>query len=666
MCLAISGANSRRAKGREIRQIVVHSQSLRNVSLWDKMNAESAPVDYKFAPLPEGQFIRYLVLEPGRGDDPLVGSLHASHLDETPPFEAISYVWGTPVRDQVITCMVAGAAGDGTASPTAAPSAQLPSRRTILRVTPNLRDALRRVRNISTPRVLWADSICINQNDPREQGHQVAFMGRIYAAAIRVLVVLGPDPAGQAAAASSLVKDVHAMVRRTLATPPVAPDLAWDSFPHPALDEPLLTDPRWSALGKLVSQPWFARGWVVQEAGLARESVVLWGDYPATAIDWVQLSWTLLWGGARGDSLPGEGHSQRLHQAVFVKQHEDEARTFLLDYAWQKFSMARILESTRPLRLTDERDRIYAAVALAESFGTLPFVVVADYMRPFVEVYHDFAARYLRVTRDLSMLDYLQHDDETLANDVPSWVPRWDCQVHWASVIEGNVFVKSLTDAEPEVEVLADGRMLRVRGIVYDALAFCSNQLDTMADPLGHVAYLAALIISNTSIPPSPAARLLAFVEALSGTMYTGTFASWQPHRAAYMTHLCAVGGIALPGSDAFRIQLESLGGDWCVFHDFVYNYGRGRRFAITDSGSYALVPVVARVGDACALVFGTQVSMVLRPAGRSSHYRILGQAAVLATECPSLNRGENGGSLLGLNRHWVRKDDKESDIFLV
>ncbi|KAF6808054.1 hypothetical protein CMUS01_13979 [Colletotrichum musicola] len=118
------------------------------------------PVEaYIYKQLRRGDFIRYLVLASGKENDPLVCTLHESHVDDA-PFKAISYVWGTSDRNNTITC-------DGKA----------------LKVTPNLRDALRKVRLPDRPRSLWAGSACINQDDPGERGHQVGLMSRIYSRA---------------------------------------------------------------------------------------------------------------------------------------------------------------------------------------------------------------------------------------------------------------------------------------------------------------------------------------------------------------------------------------------------------------------------------------------------------------------------------------------------
>lgn len=116
--------------------------------------------------------IRLVVLEPGRGDDPIRCRLTHVSLDDNPKYEALSYAWGDPsttvpmyLEDEIFTV---------TASLEAALS--------------NLRDG-----SLENPRerVLWIDAVCINQFYVLEKNHQVRQMGNIYKHAVRVLIWIG-------------------------------------------------------------------------------------------------------------------------------------------------------------------------------------------------------------------------------------------------------------------------------------------------------------------------------------------------------------------------------------------------------------------------------------------------------------------------------------------
>lgn len=210
---------------------------------------------YPYDELPQGDVFRYLVLQPGAGDDPLVCNLRTAPIADT-PFEAVSYVWGQAIKNQSIIC-----------------------ENHVMGITPSLSSVLRRIRLLNKPLKVWADSICIDQENLKEKGHQVALMGKIYRSAQRVLIHMGSDDGGQGPAVCSLLDEVDKMVEETCKKI----DMTWDSFPYSDEDDPLLVDPRWNSLHKLLSHNWFDRGWVVQEAASAPDGQILWGQ---SRIDW--------------------------------------------------------------------------------------------------------------------------------------------------------------------------------------------------------------------------------------------------------------------------------------------------------------------------------------------------------------------------------------------
>lgn len=60
-------------------------------------------------------------------------------------------------------------------------------------VTINLEVALRYLRYVLEPRVMWTDAVCINQGDIEERGSQVLHMGSVYSGVSRVVAWLGED-----------------------------------------------------------------------------------------------------------------------------------------------------------------------------------------------------------------------------------------------------------------------------------------------------------------------------------------------------------------------------------------------------------------------------------------------------------------------------------------
>jgi hypothetical protein len=116
--------------------------------------------------------LRMLELLPGGADEPIQTKLSHHPLFDLPLCEALSYEWGPPTRDHEIICCGK-----------------------ILKVTTNLLAVLKRLRSeSSTPRLLWIDAICINQEDIIEQSKQVKLMTYVYRYSGRTLVWIGEAP----------------------------------------------------------------------------------------------------------------------------------------------------------------------------------------------------------------------------------------------------------------------------------------------------------------------------------------------------------------------------------------------------------------------------------------------------------------------------------------
>jgi hypothetical protein len=64
-----------------------------------------------------------------------------------------------------------------------------------MKITESLATALDSLQSKDQDLVLWADAICINQNDPIEKTSQVQLMRDIYRAAHQVIIWLGPSTA---------------------------------------------------------------------------------------------------------------------------------------------------------------------------------------------------------------------------------------------------------------------------------------------------------------------------------------------------------------------------------------------------------------------------------------------------------------------------------------
>ena len=140
---------------------------------------------YCYAPLPDGPYIRILMLHRGRQSDPLRGELELFNIHKGGDYEPLSYVWGDPSRSYEIIC-----------------------NNKSLSLTASLDGALRRVRRDNRPRRIWVDQVSVNQDDVKERSQQVQFMNTIYKNAMHVLVWLGDDCNVEAEGAFQLIRSL--------------------------------------------------------------------------------------------------------------------------------------------------------------------------------------------------------------------------------------------------------------------------------------------------------------------------------------------------------------------------------------------------------------------------------------------------------------------------
>ena len=377
--------------------------------------------------------IRLLHLEGGPFDSVIGCRLEVVSLDKKPVYRALSYVWGD-ASNKPMTIIVNG---------------------TRFGVTVNLELALRRLRAHGNGAVvtLWADAVCINQDDVDERGKQVALMGRIYKSCTDVCVWLGPlgcedepsclgwqalsteefstDPTSKA---SGLMHCARNLVAFASGGDVHVKHLAPNAPGTEGLAEVMAV-----AMKDLATSVWFTRAWVVQEAHLAPKTTVFFGN--------VALSRELLWDSysnrrrlvetcnccragegaelseATGKFIAGlTGLAVIRDPAGLQGPHEvsTDPNMGLLEYTILK----------RRQQCSDPRDRIYAYQGVIEDWLEKLEVKLeeADYSG---DMQAKAAELYLRVCSDAVMkrqtLEFLAWDTtkHSYKNNLPSWSLDW-------------------------------------------------------------------------------------------------------------------------------------------------------------------------------------------------------------------------------------------------
>ncbi|SPN97351.1 uncharacterized protein DNG_00865 [Cephalotrichum gorgonifer] len=310
--------------------------------------------DYKHSPLRSGsREIRLLELHPGRYDDPLSGSERIVTLDSvTSQYDALSYVWGKP--------------GDG------GHTISIGAGNLIL--LPNLGAALRAFRSNTETRTIWADALCINQQDMHERNEQVGLMAEIYSNARSVLVWLG-----QPTSHSLLGMDVLSFLAGEVALDERAP---WNRSPPGEIA---------SALRDILERTYFQRVWVVQEAALGQRIQMRVGN--------ITIHW------ANGHSMrrflariklaeispPWQGPLVDVDFRPLTELLEQSlGNTARRNGTIEKTTLLDLVHMMRHRHVTDVRDKLYGVMSLATPAEVAR--IVPDYSLSWEETYRRFYA----------------------------------------------------------------------------------------------------------------------------------------------------------------------------------------------------------------------------------------------------------------------------------
>jgi heterokaryon incompatibility protein (HET) len=199
-----------------------------------------------------GPTIRLLILLPGSGNELIQCQLSVVPLSSSNQYEAISYCWGDPEDTESIICN------------------SVP-----LTIPWNLGAALKGLRFRHSSRVLWADSICINQSSTTEKDDQVQLMRDIFSRAHRTLIWLGTaddkheeGPGISPIANASLRFGLAAL--RWLTRSYVMPSIQVRDLRHKDSTNANDMSPRmlapfsaefYLALVRFLRRPWFRRAW---------------------------------------------------------------------------------------------------------------------------------------------------------------------------------------------------------------------------------------------------------------------------------------------------------------------------------------------------------------------------------------------------------------------
>ncbi|SCO50303.1 related to heterokaryon incompatibility protein het-6 [Fusarium fujikuroi] len=584
------------------------------------------------------------MLSPTRSLSHLQLQLVTFSRGESPPYEAISYTWGSGSKSKEITL-------NGKT----------------MAVSQSVHDILVRRADYWKHRYLWIDSVCIDQNNIKERNSQVTKMTEIYENASRVIVWFGY--ATDASLAVSKLLDISTLLH---------------AYEPDELLEKLLsdkTDPTetasWTALQRLFSRPWFLRVWIIQEVMVAQEVHIIYGDH--------YLSWKMVADVMQGfyngpleqllsNSLEDSAiySPQALATVSQMRQIRDDFRSLA------GIRLDHLLASFIHSQATVDKDKVYALQGLTsfarENDSILPVKVEYSESTSIEDVLIE-TADFLVKRRQCSWILPLSGTGfSDRSPRLPSWVPQWKPD-RMATALSRYIENGSQEDSHPDYRYKACGegshpsnyqfvlnreqKTLKVRGCFVtkikmvgpcfptidhssvweyarevkhwydDSISFVHAEVhDPYLDGQGITeAFWRTLVGDREMLQPRPATlsvgevfRVLTDLSKLDWNLFG------NPHSASkgvsygdfsqFFDIAEGMNDEQIKMISGLLSSLQDLGGPHLRatrFFKDVVACANGRRWCVTKSGHMGFVPPRSMPDDLICLIYGTQTPYVLR-----------------------------------------------------
>ncbi|RDW58421.1 hypothetical protein BP5796_12351 [Coleophoma crateriformis] len=596
------------------------------------------PFSYETSKLSHPHHIRVLKIHPAPSlDTPIRCDIEVVSLDNDPAYAALSYCWGNGDFDHSLTC-------DGQK----------------LNITASLDEALRTFRQFTSPDrpddgtkfiqpIIWADAVCINQNDFDEKNTQVPLMGRIYAQAKRVFIFLGEEsrftsPAIEFAKLLWTQASEFQEANKDLGTPEVL-----RKMPVPGEN-----DPRWRALVHFLSRPWFHRCWIIQEFSMCPDRTFLWGNH---AFQWIILDVvsrlilenstvslilaSLLKTVAPQKPNPRFWDANSLTSLFMLRAL---AGTIAVDELFEimhgrqaprdRFSLWTLLmECGLLFDATNPRDKIYSLLGMASDAndGQLP---KPDYRLTVETVFEQFARYFIEKGMGLDVIAMAGQERSSQLQEMPSWVPDFTTTpwpLRWSnySNTKDDIFTAA-SELAPSITLHL--KHISIRGAVIDEITKVGFGMAEaqVGHSSAHHEWIRSAQKIMSEVKPQLSTKdidlILADIvtaEDPSGKVPSSevltAFNTLLRFTTSYV-HMDIAMSPPTFDADALKYNIYMLS---------AVSIMAGTRFMVTKSGRVGLVPNPAKTGDNLCFFAGATVPYVLRDKGTENSYMLIGKAYV-------------------------------------
>ncbi|KAH8679988.1 heterokaryon incompatibility protein-domain-containing protein [Tricladium varicosporioides] len=334
---------------------------------------------------------RLVTIHRGVRPNYIVASLDTYPLNDHPPYQALSYVWGS--FDLEDPCII-----------------ELDECR--FEVTTNLWRALYYLRSEKEEVKFWIDAICINQEDLDERSSQVQLMRDIYRGAGRTIVWLGDESFwslrlfeflesvsttrgwkddGERQLALKRQKELHGLL---------------------AANEEIQKIVERGLYGDIAQRDFWERIWIVQEVAISSGVMIYCGPDKMAWQEFCNAIWNLDQASNITMTVdnPNFGGLPNLETIGIIRE-------LLSRHA--KLTLGDALASLRRSKATDPRDMVYGLLGLLPNIPIRPDYLTASPQ----DVYLSLVEYCIIEEKSLDIITLCRKATSNLG--LPSWVPDW-------------------------------------------------------------------------------------------------------------------------------------------------------------------------------------------------------------------------------------------------
>jgi hypothetical protein len=465
-------------------------------------------------------------------------------------------------------------------------------------------------------------------------------MGLIFERALRVLVWLGDDEHEESELAISLLHDIGSKVDYKLN--PVE-SYTLDQVMRPE-ELSHLESEQWSAVARLLNQPWFYRVWTLQEIGLANDALMLYGEaeFPFDLI--LKVLCFLDTHGLLFKPFFNIKLDPRYSFCFFFYKGFDA--DLLRRYARNRLQMAdflAVLKYTRDFGASEAQDRIFAFNGLSTALTGIDHIIGANYDKTPTETFTEFATQYIKQTSGLRILCHVDTGSLELSGDrAPSWVPMWDKVKNTHELGSKLHFYYAGGLHDPPPLYISDG-VLNLRGCIFDNVTwthrpFSGTDFDIQSAKMSNserppLEVLWDEMIGNITISKSPyddlhVAFSLTLAAGLSGLRPAeDNLKTFFKCFCAYLQQIALSSSSKFDYSTAIELHQAASGSDWTQYMADAKRACHNRIFFSATRGYFGIGPTVMQAGDVCCVFLGAGVPFILRKEG--FRYILLGESYV-------------------------------------